>query len=314
MLESLHHGHAVVCDHTSGIVQAWGQADLTIFPRSTCKILQALPLVESGAAKAAGLKSEHLALACASHHGALMHTERVEKWLAHIGKGESDLRCGNQSPNDAVDRFRLHDAGLKPCQIHNNCSGKHTGFLTLSAHLKAGPEYVDVTHPVQLAARQAFEEMTGEDSPGFGIDGCSAPNFATSLAGLARAMAKLARPTGLGVVREAASETLVQAMIAHPLLLSGEGNACAEMMAAMDGVAVKNGAEGVQVAILPKLGLGVALKIEDGASRAAEVAMAAILVRLGVLDAASATAQKYTKGPILNRRGLNTGLMKSVVH
>lgn len=310
ILESLHHGHAVICDADGAIVESWGDPAAIIFPRSSCKMLQALPLVESGAAKAAGLGSEQLALACASHEGAPMHTDRVGRWLALIGKGEADLRCGPQSPGASEDRFRQHDAGQSPCQLHNNCSGKHAGFVTLAAHLRAGPDYVDPLHPVQVAVKQAFEEMTGETSPGFGIDGCSAPNFATSMAGLARGMARMARPKGLGVAREAAAEALIAAMLAHPLLVAGVGEAQSELMAAMAGVAVKNGAEGVFVAIMPKLGYGVAVKIEDGAARAAEVIMAALLVRLGVLEIAKPAAKRLLNAPVLNRRGLETGWIK----
>jgi len=158
-------------------------------------MLQALPLLESGAAASVGLGSEHLALACASHNGASIHTDRVTAWLAHLGLGEDDLRCGPQRPNDRDARKQMGDAA--PCQIHNNCSGKHAGFLTLSQHLSGEAEYISPDHPVQLAVRTAFEEMVGETSPGFGIDGCSAPNFACTLHGLAFAMAQMARPAGL---------------------------------------------------------------------------------------------------------------------
>ena len=249
--ESHHRGHAVVCDPQGGIVAAWGDPEAVILPRSSCKMLQALPLVESGAAD--GLSSERLALACASHQGAAMHVGRVERWLEDIGLGEADLRCGPQVPDDAEERARLRGAGLHPCQLHNNCSGKHAGFLTLNRHLGAGPEYVEIDHPVQKAVRAAFEEMTGAESPGWGIDGCSAPNFATTVHGLARAMAKMADPRGLGAAREAAVRRLVPAMLAHPLLVAGEGRACSELMPAMQGrAAVKTGAEAVFVAILPE--------------------------------------------------------------
>ena len=209
---------------------------------------------------------------------------RVRRWLEGLGLGEADLRCGPQVPEDREERHRLRAAGEAPCQLHNNCSGKHAGFLTLGRELGGGPEYIDPDHPVQKAVRAAFEEMTGEDSPGYGIDGCSAPNFACTLAGLGRASAKMAAPEGLGPAMAEAARTLVSAMAAHPLLVAGNGRACSELMtAAGGGVAVKTGAEGVFLAILPQQRLGVALKVEDGATRASEAAMAALLVRLGVL-------------------------------
>jgi L-asparaginase II len=271
-------------------------------------MLQALPLVESGAAD--GLSSERLALACASHNGAAMHVERVARWLADLGLGEPDLRCGPQVPDDAAERNRLRTAGEAPRQLHNNCSGKHVGFLTLNRHLDGGAEYVEIDHPVQRAVRGAFEEMCGQASRGWGIDGCSAPNFATTVRGLARAMARMADPKGLGPVREVAARRLVAAMVGHPLLVAGEGRACSELMAAMDGVAVKTGAEAVFVAILPAQRLGVALKIEDGATRASECAITALLVRLGAIAADHPAATRRLHPPILSRRGAPAGSVR----
>lgn len=309
IVESRHRGHAAVCDATGTLVAAWGDPDTAILPRSSAKMIQALPLVESGAA--AGLGAEHLALACASHQGAPMHVTRVARWLADLGLGEADLRCGPQPPRDTADLESMIRAGAQPAQVHNNCSGKHTGFLALARHLGAGPEYIDPDHPVQHAVRAAFEEVTAAESPGFGIDGCSAPNFITTVAGLARAMAVFAaaRPDAAGV-RARAAARLVQAMLAHPELVAGEGRACTALMRAMGGrAAVKTGAEGVFVAILPEAGLGVALKIEDGAARASEAAIAALLVHLGVLEPGQPVARRLMAGAIANWRGVETGAM-----
>jgi L-asparaginase II len=304
--ESHHRGHAVVCDARGEVRAAWGDPDAVILPRSSCKMLQALPLAESGA----GLTDERLALACASHSGGAMHVTRVAHWLAELGLGEADLRCGPQVPEDTAERRRLRAAGEAPCQLHNNCSGKHAGFLMLGQRLGGGPEYVEVGHPVQRAVRGAFEEMCGAESPGFGIDGCSAPNFACTVRGLALAMARMADPAGLGRVREAAARRLVAAMLAHPLLVAGEGRACSELMPAMHRVAVKTGAEAVFVAILPEPGLGVALKIEDGATRASECAITAILARLGAIDPRHpAAARRLTPG-VLSRRGAVAGAIR----
>ncbi len=307
--ESRHRGHAVVCDASGGIVAAWGDPEAVILPRSSCKMLQALPLVESGAADR--LDAERLALACASHQGAAMHVTRVARWLADLGLGETDLRCGPQMPDDAPERARLRAEAALPCQLHNNCSGKHAGFLMLNRRLGGGPEYVEIDHPVQRAVRAAFEEMCGAESPGWGIDGCSAPNFATSVHGLALAMARMADPRGLGPVRAAAARRLVGAMAAHPLLVAGEGRACSELMAAMQGaVAVKTGAEAVFVAILPARGLGVALKIEDGATRGSECAIAALLVRLGAIAAEDPAALRRLNPQIASRRGFPAGAIR----
>lgn len=309
-LESAHLGHAVVWG-PGGIEAAWGDPAAVIFPRSSCKMIQALPLIESGAAAAAGLSARQLALACASHQGAAIHTEAVTAWLAALGLGEADLRCGAHLPNDPEAQKALVCSEIAPCQIHNNCSGKHAGFLTLTRHLKAGPEYVDPAHPVQRAVREAFEDVTGEASPGFGIDGCSAPNFATSVAGLARAMQFFAVANPEGNRREAAAAGLARAMMAYPEMVAGEGRACTHLMRAMAGkVAVKTGAEAVFVAILPEQKRGIALKIVDGATRASEAAIVALLVRYRALAPAEPVVAKYLTGPQRNWRGLVTGELR----
>lgn len=302
--ESRHRGHAVVAD-AGGIRAVWGDAGQVIFPRSACKMIQALPLAESGAETA----PERLALACASHQGEAAHVRRVAGWLADLGLSEPDLRCGAHPPLAEPARDALIRAGEAPCQLHNNCSGKHAGFLALNRHLGGGAEYVALDHPVQRAARAAFDEVTGEASPGWGIDGCSAPNFATTLGGLARAMAAFATATEVGA-RGRAMVRLREAMMAHPDLVAGEGRACTELMRAMAGQgAVKTGAEGVFVAILPGAGLGVALKIEDGAGRAAEAAIAGLLVHLGLLPAAHPAVEKRRAAVQRNRRGWETGVL-----
>ena len=304
ILESTHRGHVVVCD-AMGVIAEWGNAAQVIFPRSSCKMLQALPLVESGAADAAGLGVNHLALSCASHQGAHMHTDLAADWLAGLGLGEADLRCGPQIPADKSARALLRADYQPPCQLHNNCSGKHSGFLTLNKHIGGGAEYIELDHPVQKAVKAAFEEMTGAEAQGWGIDGCSAPNFTCEVGHLARAMAKMAAPESLGGVRATAAKRLVAAMMAHPLLVAGEGRACSALMAAAGGkAAVKTGAEGVFVGIIPARGIGIALKIEDGNHRASEAVMAALLVRLGVVEAADPRVSQYLHRPDTNRRGI----------
>ena len=308
LAESVHRGHAVVWRHGTGPIAAWGDAEARILPRSSSKMIQALPLVESGAADRFGLTSEHLALSCASHQGAAIHTDRVTRWLADLGLSEADLRCGPQMPDDAPARDGLICAGCAPDQRHNNCSGKHSGFLTLNRHLGGGPDYVLPDHPVQRAISEAWDGVTDDANPEFGIDGCSAPNFAPRLSRLARAMAEFAAARPDGGTRQAAMVRLREAMMAHPDLVAGEGRACTRLMRSLEGrAAVKTGAEGVFVAIAPGLGIGVALKIADGATRASEAVMAGLLVSLGLIDADHPEARALTQGPILNRRGIATG-------
>lgn len=309
LLESVHQGHAVVCDEAGQVVHAWGDPSATIFPRSSCKMIQALPLLESGAG--AHLTTEQLALSCASHQGAAIHTDRVQAWLNELGMQDSDFRCGPQMPNDKDAMYGLIRAHQEPCQIHNNCSGKHAGFLTLNRHLGGGADYELIDHPVQQACKVAFEEVTGETSPGYGIDGCSAPNHACSVTGLARSMAAFAAADTGGDLRQQSMVKLRDAMMAYPELVAGETRACTDLMRAMNHkVAIKTGAEAVFVAIIPELKMGVALKIVDGTTRASEAAIAAILVKLGVLDAQHPAAQARMTPDVKNWRGTKCGYIR----
>lgn len=305
-LESVHSGHAVICDANGQIVDAWGDPELVVLPRSSSKMLQALPLVRSGAADAFGLGTRQLALACASHEGATIHVDGVNTWINELGLDDDAFRCGPQESRDRNVREAQIRAHQSPCRVHNNCSGKHAGFLTLTKHLKAGPDYVQPDHPVQRACLEAFEDLTGETSPGYGVDGCSAPNYAASLHGIARAMAHFAAaPDGSAEAR------LHEAMRLHPELVAGEGRACTELMQACNGkVALKTGAEGFFIAILPELKIGIALKAACGTTRAAEAAIAALLVRLGALDANHPATLKRINTPIKNWDGLVTGILK----
>ncbi len=308
-LESQHIGHVVVCDDQGKVIASWGDSRAEILPRSSCKILQALPLVASGAADRAGLRSEHLALACASHQGAAIHTDRVLAWLKNLGKDNDDLRCGPQTPNDIPARNGLIKSDQDACRYHNNCSGKHCGFLTLSDHLGGDTEYHHIDHPVQKAVREAFEVTTNEVSSGYGIDGCSAPNFACTVSGLAHAMAFCAtsNPDHSGL--RGAAARLRNAMIEHPELVAGETRACTELMRATPGVALKTGAEAVYTAIIPSRGWGVAIKVQDGAFRASEAVIAGMLSAFGLLDPNHPAAQKRL-GPIENWDGLVTGAVR----
>ena len=305
-LESVHTGHAVVCDASGQIVAAWGDPDRVVLSRSACKMIQALPLLMSGAADAARLMPEHLALACASHGAMPVHTQTVAAWLDALELGESNLRCGAHAPTHEPTAEEMIRAREVPSQLHNNCSGKHTGFLTLGKHLRAGPDYIDVEHPVQKAVLEQFERVTGEIAPGHAVDGCSAPNFASSMHGMARAMAHFAASPD-----DSAEARLHQAMRQHPLLVAAEGRACTDLMRATGGkVAIKTGAEGFYTAILPDQKLGIAIKISDGATRASECAMASLLVKFGVLEPDHPAASAVMNAPIRNRRGIVTGYIR----
>jgi L-asparaginase II len=291
LVESRHRGAAALVDAAGRVVTAWGDIARPIYARSALKPLQALPLVESGAADHFALGPRELALACASHHGEAAHLAVVSAWLARVGCAAADLECGAHPPLDAAAAAALIRSGAAPSALHSNCSGKHAGFLTTARFLgEATRGYVAPGHPVQRRILAALEAMTGLDlsHAACGTDGCGIPVIAIPLSGLARAMARMVDPQGVAAGRAAAARRLLDAMAAEPLMVSGStGFATALLAAAGASVRAKPGAEGVFAAALPRLGLGLALKIDDGAGRACDVALAAILSRLGCLDDAA---------------------------
>ncbi|MFQ5935455.1 MAG: asparaginase [Acidiferrobacterales bacterium] len=286
MIESCHRGAAAVADVNGKLVAAWGDVEQPVFSRSAIKPVQALPLIESGAADRFGLNDEEIALACASHGAEPAHVERLTRWLVRIGVNESDLECGPHLPLNEQASADLLRSGQQPSPLHNNCSGKHAGFLTTAVHLGEPVRgYIRAEHPVQQRARRVLEEMSGADltdAPA-GIDGCGVPVVGLSLRATARAMALLACPEKLAPARAAAAARVLRAMTRQPFMVAGSGRFCTDVMRTGAAVAVKIGAEGAFTAALPGRCLGVALKIDDGAGRAASVAMGAILQALGVL-------------------------------
>jgi L-asparaginase II len=289
-VESEHRVAYAVADAGGAVLHQEGDARRPVFPRSAVKPLQAMPLVESGAAARFGLSEQELALACASHSGEAMHTEAVAAWLARLGLDPSALECGAHAPTHEPTARQLIERRQPPSPLHNNCSGKHAGMLTLALHLGAPTAgYSAPDHPVQQRISALLAAMSGASLAPPAVDGCGVPTHAMPLAGLATAMARLADPdpSRAAAGRAEACARIRAAMMRHPLLVAGSGRPCSLIMAAAAGVLVKTGAEGVYVAALPARGLGLALKVADGAGRAAVVALIALLARLGALEQAA---------------------------
>ncbi len=315
-VESVHRGAAAVFDSSGSCVAAWGDVAQPVFPRSAIKSLQALPLIETGAADAFAVTQQELALACASHSGEPAHAETAARWLDRVGPGVAALACGAHLPMNDAAMHAMIRADTLATPAHNNCSGKHAGMITTAVHLGepiAGYETAD--HPVQQRVRQAVEEMAQVDlsAAPMGIDGCSIPTLATPLTALARAMARIANPAGLGSSRAAACARLRAAMAAHPFMVAGSGRCDTAVMERTGEAAfVKTGAEGVYCAGLAEKGLGLALKIDDGARRASEVALLALLRHLGALDAGQIDALgAYANPPVTSRRGVPVGEVRA---
>ncbi|GBE42315.1 L-asparaginase II [bacterium BMS3Bbin10] len=311
LIESFHRGSLCIVRGEGEPVLALGDVTSPVYPRSAIKLLQALPLVESGAADAFGLGDKELALACASHNGEVLHAETAGAMLAKLGLSKNDLACGDQWPMREEAARELAAKGESPTALHNNCSGKHAGMLTLGAHLKArvqGYEHVD--HPVQRQVRRAIEDMTGEAAlPELcGIDGCSLPTWAMPLQGLAGAFARLATFSGLAPVRMSACKRLIHACTSEPQMVEGTGRFGTGVMRALGAAAfVKGGAEGVYCAAFPEQGVGMALKMDDGARRGAEAVAAHVIAALfaGRIEGANDLLNMQ----LTNWRGLRVGEM-----
>lgn len=266
--ESVHFGAAVAIDPDGSVVWAAGDPDVVVYPRSSNKPMQADAMVRLGVE----LTSEQLALACASHDGTPRHVEVVRTTLASVGLADVDLRNTPGLPLDVPSAEALLAAGGHRASITMNCSGKHAAMLATCVRCGWSiDDYMKVAHPLQVAITDRVTELTGGAVVHIGLDGCGAPAHAMPLVALARAFAALAAERG----------PVWSAMTTHPELVGGEGTATTSVMRAVPGLMAKVGAEGVFAAALPD-GVAVALKIADGASRAAGVLLPAVLRAVGV--------------------------------
>lgn len=312
MIENRHRGAVAVCAPDGSLLHSWGDVGALVYPRSAIKALQALPLVETGAADHFALSDAELALACSSHNAEPAHTEAVQKWLKRIELDPDALECGAHPPLHAPTAAALIVNRREPGRIHNNCSGKHSGMLTTARFLgEATLGYIKREHPVQQRWFEALADMTDADVNRlpWSYDGCGIPVIALPLRSMATAFARVAAPDDLPAKRGAALERITAAIAQHPFMVAGSGRLCTEVMQLTGRrVVVKTGADGVYTAALRDRNLGIALKIDDGSREAAEITLLAILNHLGALQADELEAlAARARVPIINTRGVLTG-------
>ncbi len=310
LVESGHRGSVAVVDSFGRVRCEVGDRDRVVVPRSSVKPVQALPLVASGAVERFGLGDRHLALACSSHRGEPAHVAALAEWLARLGLDESALECGVQDG--------------RPSALHHNCSGKHVGFLTTAVHAGEDPRgYIDVDHPVQRRVRDALTDVFGDRlTPEPVVDGCGIPLYGLPLADLASSLIRLISGSGLDDRIASGGRRLVGAMRSEPWWVAGTGSSVTDLSVETGGALVaKSGAEGVFVVAWPEAGLGVAVKIDDGARRAADVVTAGILARLSeplVDDVPSAGrvrdwATRASSQPLSNAAGRIVGAISATI-
>ena len=315
-VESRHRGAVSVVDAEGAAVLSLGDVECRVFPRSAVKALQALPLVEGGFADKVGLTDAEIALACASHSGEPEHVAAAMAMLKKAGQTPACLECGAHWPSNDDAARALAASGQTPTALHNNCSGKHAGFVCLACGLGEDPKgYVRPEHPVQRAVAAALEDITGASHTADvrGTDGCSIPTYAVPLPALAFGFAKFGAGVGMskGCIRAAAR--IRAAVAAHPFMVAGTGRFDTKVMERFgERVFVKTGAEGVHCAALPDLSLGIAVKCDDGAKRAAEAVMSSVLLRFFETDDEErAFLASFARRPLKNWNGLTVGEVRA---
>lgn len=317
IVESAHRGAVAVVDAAGRTVLAIGDIDRAVFPRSAVKGLQALALVESGIADRYGLSEAELALACASHSGEPAHVATAASMLAKAGRDAGALECGVHWPNVIAEAgYKLAATGARPGPLHNNCSGKHAGMVCLACGAGVDPHgYVGREHYVQQRIAGVLAEVTGaptDTTAPCGTDGCSIPTFAFPLRALALAFARFGSGQGLAGDRAQAAAKLRAAVAQHPFMVAGTARFDTEIMEIFGPrLFCKTGAEGVHCAALPEQGLGIAVKCEDGAGRAAQVMLAALVARFLPMSAEEERRLAALRTPVLkNWNGIEVGLVR----
>ena len=315
-VESYHRGSVAVVDAEGKIVSRIGDVERSTYLRSTVKPLQALPLVASGAADRWSLTDSEIALACGSHAGEPMHVATAATMLQKAGRDVSCLECGTHWPLGETAARALAASGGTPSPLHNNCSGKHAGFICLACFRgidSAG--YTEPDHPAMHEVTAALAETTGValDESCRGIDGCSIPTFAIPLRAMATGFARLGTGHHLSPALSHAATRIRSAVAANPLMVAGTGQFDTRIATLFgETVLCKCGAEGTAAAALPDQGLGIAVKIDDGAGRAVEIAMAALLQRL--LPASLTTSDEFqslTTRTLRNWNGTIVGTLRA---
>ncbi len=320
--ESFHRGRAVVATASGETVLTVGNIDASVFPRSSIKPIQAIPLVASGAADKYGFSDDEIALACGSHVGSPLHVATAQSILKKIDSSCDQLECGVHWPLDSGESRALAARGEEPTVLHNNCSGKHCGFLAVGAvrGLDAAG-YINASHPVMREVTNAISHVTGVnlDESQACVDGCAIPAFSMPLVSIATGFARLGTGEGLSPALVSSVSRIRSAIVQNPAMLSGEGRADTRITEECQGeVFVKSGAEGVMAASIPALGYGLAVKIDDGAQRAATAVMANLILQvLQKHNVATTKAvevlQSYSHFLLKNWNGTTVGSVEPVL-
>jgi len=315
--ESLHRIQLAACDARGREVASTAEPGLVTTLRSAAKPFQLTPLVERGHADCWGFGAEELAVMAASHTGSARHAAVVRGILGRIGLDESALACGADEPLDPEARAEIRRGTSAVSPVHHNCSGKHAGMLAL-CRSEGWPTagYERPEHPLQQLMHRTVAELCGlgVEQVAVAVDGCSVCVFAMPLHAMARAYARLAAASASGDARERALARIRDAMRAHPWAVGGAGRFSTALMEAAPHLVAKGRAEGLECVGWPERGLGLALKVEDGASRAVGPAVVAALEHLGALDGqALGPLEPWAQPVLVNAAGRDVGRIRAEV-
>ncbi|MGL4233628.1 MAG: asparaginase [Casimicrobium sp.] len=311
-VENVFYGSFAVVDRDGKLVAHAGDVETPIFTRSSLKPFQALPLVSHPRFADFKLTLAETALLCSSHNGEEKHADAAKAMLARVQLSDAALQCGSHAPYWFQANDKRPEEGKRWNSLFHNCSGKHSGMLLYANVLGATTEnYLDYDHPVQQAIRESVAyacAVADARTMPWGTDGCSAPNYAVSLAGLARAFAWMTREQG-DAKYGASGARLFEAMAKHPDMVSGEGrNDLALSLAGRGDWIAKVGADGVQTLASRSRGIGIAAKVSDGNQKALMAAFCAALEQLGMMDDVSRQALgDWASAPIKSIRGVEVG-------
>ena len=316
LVESVHHVAACAMDARQNVLFSLGDIDAPVYLRSTAKPFIAATAIAAGAREQFGLEPREIAVMAASHAGQPFHVEAVRSILRKIGLDESALQCGAHAPYNAQAAHDLETAGIEPGAVHNNCSGKHAGILALCKLSGADPAtYLEVSNPAQqriLAFCARMSDKRVQDFP-LGVDGCGIPVYATPLRNAALSFVRLATLQGISPEDADALRVVRDAMTAYPEYVSGTGEFDARLMKQGNGaIACKAGAEGVHGTAVIDAGVGLVVKVGDGAARGRAPAVLSILRGLELLDEAALTNLADLERPIVyNRAGRAVGEVRA---
>ena len=307
-VESFHHGVAILINSSGEILKEWGDSDLSIYPRSALKPIQSLNLYKGGVAEALNLSDQLIAITTASHHSENFHQELISNWLDKMNLNEENLSCGHDWPWNLEDKFKTFLKYKKKRRIFHNCSGKHCGHLAVCKH-KNFPikNYQKKEHPIQKDLINLIQDLSEYKIQNIGVDGCTLPNPLIPLKNFALAAAKISDFKSLNENSNIAKR-IFDSCIKFPEITGGTNSVnCILTKLSKGRIFFKNGAEGVFVALIPEKKSALAVKIIDGAARAAEVAIAGLILDLKIID--ENELKKIIEKPIKNSANQDIGVM-----